>query len=545
MTLRKGTESMSLVPGHENSPRSLGRTESGLWLTKIVLCCVAFVGTFTLLLDSPAFSTTQDLDRSPSRDLPRSLSLPEAVMQTLQANLDITVSRQFKEARLSDIAFEQAKFDPSLNLTGRYDRDARALNRPLFGVTSATLTAPRLFEQNQEILGLGLTKKLMTGTNLDLKYAGDHTFVGTANSFVFNPVYTSELRLNVTQPLLRDFGIDVNKTLIHIAQKNAIVESHVFFDKVLTVIATVEQTYWELVFANENLKVVEDLLRAAKELVISNRARAQAGQIADVEVLQAEAGVASRTEQILQAQKAIKDQGDQLLNLLNPGEDVLSKDIRLVPTDRPVQFLEPISFERAKDTALERRPEVLQAQKNVEIGDLNSNFSKNQLLPNLSVQAILGASGIGEGFSDMASRITSGDYYNYGAGLVLSYPLGNQAATSVYNRRQLEMHAAEATLQSVRNRVIVGVKEAVRRVQTDFQRIETTQSARILAEKQLQAEQERYKAGLSTTILLLIFQRELAVARAGELRAVVDYNKSLSNLARQLATTLDKYNLAI
>lgn len=521
------------------------RAGSLLWLSRIALCYFACLGTSSLLVDSAAFSAAPDLAPLRSEGTPRSLSLSDVVMQALQANLDISVSRQFKEARLSDIAFEQAKFDPSVSLTGRYDRHATPLNRPLFGVTSATLTEPRLLDQNQTILGLGLTKKLETGTNLDLKFAGDRTFVGSQNSFLFNSAYTSEFRLNVTQPLLRDFGVDVNKTLIHIAQKNAIVESHVFFDKVLTVIATVEQTYWELVFANENLKVVEDLLRAAKELVVSNRARAKAGHIADVEVLHAEAGVASRTEQILVAQKAIRDQEDQLLNLLNPGEDVLLKDVRLVPTDQPVQSREPISLERAKDTALERRPEVLQAQKNVEIGDLNSNFSKNQLLPNLSVQAILGTSGLGEGFSDTARRSYGGDYYNYGAGLVLSYPLGNQAATSLHNRRQLEMRAAEATLQSVRNKVIVGVKEAVRRVQTDFQRIETTQSARILAEKQLQAEQERYKAGLSTTILLLIFQRDLAVARAGELRAVVDYNKALSNLARQLATTLDKYNLAI
>ena len=97
----------------------------------------------------------------------------------------------------------------------------------------------------------------------------------------------------------------------------------------------------------------------------------------------------------------------------------------------------------------------MHAQKNVEIGDLNGNFSKNQLLPNLSVHPILGTAGLGEGFSDAARRNYGGDFYNYGAGLVLSYPLGNQAATSLYNRRQLEMRAAEATLQSVRNNVIV------------------------------------------------------------------------------------------
>ncbi|MES4784625.1 MAG: hypothetical protein C4294_00960 [Nitrospiraceae bacterium] len=85
----------------------------------------------------------------------------------------------------------------------------------------------------------------------------------------------------------------------------------------------------------------------------------------------------------------------------------------------------------------------------------------------------------------------------------------------------------------------------MRRVQTDFKRIETTRSARILAEKQLQAEQERFRVGLSTTIFVLQFQRDLAIARGNELRAIIDYNKSLSNLMRQKATILDKYQIVL
>ena len=92
-------------------------------------------------------------------------------------------------------------------------------------------------------------------------------------------------------------------------------------------------------------------------------------------------------------------------------------------------------------------------------------------------------------------RNFGGDFYNYGAGLVLSYPLGNRSAYSTYNKRQLEARNAQASLQSVRQQIIVGVREAVRRVHTDFKRIETTRSARIMAEKQLQAEQERLKVG--------------------------------------------------
>ncbi len=93
--------------------------------------------------------------------------------------------------------------------------------------------------------------------------------------------------------------------------------------------------------------------------------------------------------------------------------------------------------------------------------------------------------------------------------------------------------------------VIFDLKEGVRRLQTDFKRIETTRSARILSEKQLQAERERLNVGLSTTRFVLDFQRDLAIAQRNELRAVVDYNKSLSNLARQKGTTLEQYAIEL
>ena len=113
----------------------------------------------------------------------------------------------------------------------------------------------------------------------------------------------------------------MNKTFIKVAQNNADVEQHVFRDRVLTVIASVEQTYWDLVFANENLKVAQAALKAAEELLATNRAKVKAGIMSIVDVLQAEAAVASRVEQVLVAEKAIRDQEDQLRRLLNPGED--------------------------------------------------------------------------------------------------------------------------------------------------------------------------------------------------------------------------------
>ncbi len=471
------------------------------------------------------------------------LSLADSVLRALEHNLDITVSRQNRDIRLTDIIFEQAKFDPTMNLSGRYDRTLQPLNRPIFGVTGAALTEPTRFDQNQSQVNLGLAQKLVTGANYDLTFNPSRTFVAGQTTFLFNPGYTSGLTLNLSQPILRDFGPEVNRTLIRIAQNNVKVEGHVFLDRVLTVISTVEQTYWELVFTRENLTVAKAALKAAEELLASNRAKAKAGVMAIVDVLQAEAAVASRIEQILIAEKAIRDQEDQLRRLLNPTEEDLRQDVRVLPSDQPVQALEPISLEEALDIAIEKRPEVLQAAKNIETSDLNVKFAKNQLLPSLAVQGTVGMAGLGKDPADMLDRNFNGDFYNWGAGLVLSYPLGNRSAWSQFNKRQLEAKNAQASLQSARQQVIVTVREAVRRVQTDFKRIETTRSARILAEKQLQAEQERLNVGLSTTRFVLDFQRDLATSRGNELRAIVDYNKSLANLARNKGTTLDRYGI--
>ena len=498
-------------------------------------------------LPLPLTSWALDVTQPIPTERRETVSLADAAVRALQSNLDISISRHDKESRLADIIIEQSKFDPNFSINGQYNRTVNPLNRPVFGGTGGLLDQIRLFDQRAHSVTVDASTNLITGGNFDVNYSPARSSVNqdVARGFLFNPSWTGGLAFTFTQPLLKNAGIAINKTFIKIAQNNAVVEEHVFRDRVMTVITTVEQTYWELVFANENLKVAQAALKAAEELLATNRAKAKAGIMSIVDVLQAEAAVASRVEQVLVAEKSIHDQEDQLRRLLNPGEEELRQDVRLTPADAPVTVLEPLSLQEAIDTAIEQRPEILQAKKNVETGELNKQFARNQLLPTLSFQGTIGLAGLGGDYGESFTRNFSGDFYNYGAGLVLSYPLGNRAAIQSYNKRQLEAKNAEASLTSLRQQIIVGVREAVRRVQTDFKRIETTRSARIMAEKQLQAEQERLKVGLSTTRFVLDFQRDLATAQGNELRAIVDYNKSLSNLARNKATTLDRYHLEL
>jgi outer membrane protein TolC len=506
---------------------------------------IMIVATGSVLSSAPCWSF--DIGRPIPSERHEKVSLADAAVRALQNNLDINISRHTTESRLADIVIEQAKFDPMLSVNGLYLRAVDPLNRPVFGATGFNLNQITKFDERNHSLFVDASTNLLTGGNIDLSYNPSRNSVNQdlATGFLFNPAWTGGLSFTVTQPLLRNAGIAVNKTFIKVAQNNAVVERHIFRDQVLTVIASVEQNYWELVFARENVKVTQAALKAAEELLATNRIKARAGVMSVVDVLQAEAAVASRVEQVLMAEKAIRDEEDQLRTLLNPGEAELRQTVRLTPVDAPITYIETLSLEEAIETAIEQRPEIVQAKKNIESSELNKQYARNQLLPTLSVQGTMGLSGLGSDYGNSLARNFSGEFYNYGAGLVFSYPLGNRSAVSTYHKRRLEAKNAEITLASVRHRIILGIREAVRRVQTDFKRIETTRSARILAEKQLQTEQERLRVGLSTTRFVLDFQRDLATAQGNELRAIIDYNKSLSNLSRHKATTLDRYHLEL
>jgi len=553
--LRKaaGFDRLKENPFRGSSSRTrMGRIMTFRFMSRLVflasLALVLLVGPPVSRSSSSSISDNEDLtftELLPS-DSVITLTLQEAVMQALEHNLDIQVSRQTRDVRLTDIVFQQAQFDPTVQLTGRYDRNVSPLNRPIFGLGGTTVgSEPDKIDQNDTNVGLEMKQKLLTGGSYDLKFDTNRNSVAGTTSFLFNPSYTSNLRFDLTQPLLRNFGPAITKVQITLARNAAEVEQLSLVNQILSVIAQVEQAYWELVFARENLKVTRATLQAAEELLASNRAKVKAGVMADVEALQAQAGVANQVEQILLAQKTVLDQEDQLRRLLNNSEYNLMQTTPLVPLDPPIQQLQETPLKESLQVAFEHRPEILQAKKNIESSAVNTRFAKNQLLPDLSFQGSLGLSGLGKNPGDNLDRLGSTDFYNMGGGLVLSYPLGNRSAESQYQRRVLETQQSQASLLRIRQQIILDVKEAIRQVQTSFKRTRTNQTARQLSERQLKAEEERLNLGLSTTRLVLEFQRDLRIARGRELRAILDYNQSLSRLRLVTASTLEHYNIEV
>jgi outer membrane protein TolC len=472
------------------------------------------------------------------KDEPLILSLQDGIKLVLQNNLDITIEQQNPAISQADITIQKANFDPSLTLDVNIDRSIVAPFSNSLDATQGTDNAH--VNYNAE-----LTQKLLTGGNYDLNFTNQrlHTNI-TSNALInpglINPSYTSVLLLTLTQPLLKNFGFEVNEAQIKIARNNYLISQELFEARVIDLILRTQEQYWDLVFARQNLKVQQQSLRSAQELLATNRERAEQGLLASIEVLVAEAGVASQQENIITAEKAIKDAEDNIRQLINLPDRSLMEEFAILPVDEPDTEEKTFDAKAVVRTAIEKRPDVRQAKVTIITNGINYRTAKNQLLPGLDFIGSIGLNGLGGSFPGDMEQLGSTDFYSWSAGLQLVYPLGNRSARASFARSHVVLDQSAFSLRSLEQNVILEVKEAVRRVQTDFRRIESNRKARVLAEKKVEAETERFNVGLSTTKNVLDFQRDLATAEGNELRAITDYNKSLANLEKVRGTSFEK-----
>jgi outer membrane protein TolC len=254
--------------------------------------------------------------------------------------------------------------------------------------------------------------------------------------------------------------------------------------------------------------------------------------------------MASQQENVITAEKAIKDAEDNLRRLVNlPGRSML-EEFAILPVDEPEVEEKIFDVGEAVQTAMEKRPDIRQAKTTVMTNEIGYRMAKNQVLPSLDFIGGIGLNGLGGSYSDDLDQLGSTDFYSWSAVLQLTYPLGNRSARASFAKSRVGLAQSTFLLINLEQGVILEVKEAVRRVQTDFKRIESNRKARRLAERKLEAETERFNVGLSTTKNVLDFQKDLATAEGHELRAITDYNKSLANLEKVRGTSLEQNGIA-
>lgn len=467
------------------------------------------------------------------------LSLQESILLGLTNNLNIAFAGFNPEIRSADVTAAKAVFDPTAFAEVSYG-DQKEQNRNV-------LAAKPVVENKDYNWNMGLRQDLPTGGSYELSFSNNRNFNDSGFFSVIgtSTAYSSDVSLTVVQPLLKNFGVDVNRTQIKIAKNQQEISVDRLRETTMDVITQVQEAYWEVVFTLEDLKVAQRSLDLAKELADLNRARVRAGVAAPVEVTQAETDIAAREAAVTVAEKSVRDAEDRLKVILNIpkggewGGDVLPSDTaRFAPVipDLPGAVAE----------ALSKRPQFEVAKIDLSNRELTFRLARNQLLPDLSFRGGVGLNGLSArdpSYGDALDNLSSGSYYNYSAGLVFSIPLGNRAARAEFMKAQLEVAQARVALHDVELQITAEVREAVRRIDADAKLVEQTKAARELAEEQLRIEQKRLEAGVSTTFEVLRFQRDLAVTQSAEVRTLTNYNKSLANFDRVRGVTLEKHGI--
>jgi outer membrane protein TolC len=476
----------------------------------------------------------------PSETLP--LSLMESIALALERNFDIMIEGFNPKIRASEVINEQAEFDPTavagFSYIGGKEQVTGAPSRwPPDGTAKVQTSTPLA----------GVEQRFQLGTRLGLQVSQQHINSNEtgSSSRVINPSDEVRASLTLVQPVLRNFGFDVNRTRIRIAETNQEISESSLRDRVIRVVTLVQELYWELVFGIQELEVRRLSLKLAQDLLAQTRVQVAVGTQPQLSILEGEAGVAAREEAVIVGENNVRNVQDRLKELLSLFEERYRGVVEIVPTDAPPFTIEAIDLEKALEAAFEHRPDYRQASLEIESRTLNERFSRNQLLPALDLEGRVGPNGVDTNFGGTLSNFTSGDWVQYRVGFTLRYPLGNQAAKSRFTRARLEVEQAKTVLERTEQRILVEVREAVRNVETNIKRVSVTRGARELAQKKLEAEEKKLAVGLSSVREILRFQDDLSSEQSREIRALTDYNVSLANLERAKGTTLERLNIVV
>jgi outer membrane protein TolC len=480
----------------------------------------------------------------PPPGTPVDLTLQEATTRALERNLELAVERLNPQTFDLNIARIQAAFRPTM--TSQIGQ--RAVVQP----PTNQLNGGTIVQNDTSTYNAGIAQLLPWGGG-NVAFQFNNNKQVTSNIFAnFNPTFTSNFNLAINQPLLRGFLIDNNRQQLRVTAISRDISEIQVRGTIATTLASVRNAYFEILYAIEAADVARGSLALAEKLVEDNRARVEIGTMAPLDVVQAEAEVATRRQTVAQSEATWRTSELSLKRLIVNGTDDPLWRASINPVDRPVFSPEPLDVEGAVRTALDNRTDLEQGRRQITANETTLAFMRNQLLPAVDLAANYGAQGLGGtqfirqgsglgstvigqipgGFPDALRTLGGRDYPTWNFQVNVSYPIGTSAADANYARARVQVSQSAAQLRALELQVATDVTNAALQVESGLTRYEAALAARQLAQTRLEAEQSRFDVGLSTNFFVVQAQRDLATAQSSELRALLDYRRALVDFQR-------------
>jgi outer membrane protein TolC len=474
------------------------------------------------------------------------LSLDDAIEIALRQNLDLSLERYDRTASALFVRQNLGIFDlrsfANIVLTEDNQPNASGLEGAAVLATEARSFA------------LGLDQLTAWGGQASLRLDGSRQSSNSTNALI-DPQFGAGDSISFTQPLLRGFGELATKRPILLARIGSEISREAFEQEATRVIQEVERAYWSLVEAQDQLGVAQESRTLARELHDRNRVQVEVGTLAPIELVQSEATMATREEEIIRARTAVGDTTDLLLQLLNL-DRAAYWDLEVVPTTEPETERLEIDLQEAIRTALEKRPELALQALNIESTDLDRRFFQREKLPTVDLVLAYGSSGLaGRGvvfdpetndpisvdtdLSDAFSDAFGFDFDGWTLRLDAAYPIQNRSARAQAEIAALDSARSRTELERLELQVVTEVRAAARAVESAAQQIEAARVSRRLQERNLDAEQRRYENGMSTSFQVTEIQEDLTIARSREVAAVAGYRNALAQFYRVTGTLLE------
>jgi outer membrane protein TolC len=472
------------------------------------------------------------------------LSLEEAVRRAADSNLDIQVERLNPQTFDLSIAGLQAVYHPVA--TSRYGRNdvvrtpSSVLNPGSPNISTMTYNA-------------GVTQALRWGGGSLISNFNNSRQISSDTLSNFNPQLNSSLNFNYTQPLLRNFKIDATRQALQttvISRDSADLNLKA---RTTNTLAAVRSAYWDYVFSIQAVDVARQSLTLATKLLSDNRVRVEVGTMAPMDVVQAQAEEATRSQAVTQAVATMRTAELSLKRLIVSGTNDPLWAQHIEPTDRPDFQAVTVDVEGAVRSALQQRTDLQIARNNMASNNVLLKSFNDQKLPAVDLTTTYGGSGLGGtsilfdkpsgldrvktgeipgGYTDALRSLFNRNYPNWTMQVNVSYPIGGSSAEASSARTKLLISQNEAQIRASELTVATEVTNAALQVQNNVEGLAAARAARELSQQRLDAEASRFEVGMSTNYQVVQAQRDLRDAQNSELRALLNYRKSLVEFDR-------------
>lgn len=466
----------------------------------------------------------------------RKLSLEDCIRSALSKNLDLQIARYNPPMARADLNAAYGGYDPTLAASGRH---TFTMSGGGFNSTLGVFTAPVVADNNNFQSGVG--GLLPWGLNYSLQ--GN---VGESYGRGFD-VSSGEGNIVLSQPLLKGFWIDQTRLAVRVAKNRLKYSEQGLRYTIMSTATTVEQAYYDLIYSKEFVKVQQKAVELARQLAAENKKRVEVGALAPLDEKQAESQAATSEAALIAARSTLATQENTLKQLLND-DFAWWKNVELEPTAALAAPIHVFDRQISWSKGLSQRPDLVQSRLDVEKQGIQLKYDYNQLFPTLDLQGMYGHNASGSSireFDQALDQLVDGSRPTYYYGGALSYPLGNRGARATYQKSRYTKEQLLLTLKKLEQTVMVNIDNDIHIAKSNYEQVSATRAASEYAAQALDAEQKKLERGKSTTYTVLQMQRDLTSARGNEIQALVNYNKALSQLSFDEASTIERLGIDV